>query len=270
MLPTRYFHVTVTVPEQLRDTLRANQRDGYALLMKAAAEAIVELARDRRHVGATVGVLAVLHTWTQRRSTTPCPLSGHRRRRFRRRRRWRPARRAFLVPVRALAKLVRGKLRAGLQKSRPDLVLPDAVWSKPWVVQSRPGAKPSRRSRLSGPLRFRVATTNTRIVGLNDEAVAIRHKHRKSNRWRITRIPGQEFMRRFLQHVLPKGLHKVRYFGLWHPAKRKDAARARLLLLLDRQTTQPRGRIGADAADPSANPKTRTIRGSVPAAAKAF
>jgi len=103
---------------------------------------------------------------------------------------------------------------------------------------------------------FRVATTNTRIVGLDDEAVAIRHKHRKSNRWRITRIPGQEFMRRFLQHVLPKGLHKVRYFGLWHPAKRKDAARARLLLLLDRQTTQPRGRIGADAADPSANPKT--------------
>jgi hypothetical protein len=103
---------------------------------------------------------------------------------------------------------------------------------------------------------FRVAITNTRIVGLDDEAVAIRHKHRKSNRWRITRIPGQEFMRRFLQHVLPKGLHKVRYFGLWHPARRKDAARARLLLLLDRQTTQPRGRIGADAADPSANPKT--------------
>ena len=65
MLPTRYFHVTVTVPEELRDTLRSHQRDGYALLMKAAAEAIVELAHDRRFVGATVGVLAVLHTWTQ-------------------------------------------------------------------------------------------------------------------------------------------------------------------------------------------------------------
>ena len=103
---------------------------------------------------------------------------------------------------------------------------------------------------------FRVAVTNTRIVALNDQAVTIRHKHRKSNRWRMSRIPGQEFMRRFLQHVLPKGLHKVRYFGLWHPAKRKEAARARLLLLLDRQTTQPRGQIGADAADPSADPKT--------------
>src|SRR6202453_4583652 len=103
---------------------------------------------------------------------------------------------------------------------------------------------------------FRVAVTNTRIVALDDQAVTIRHKHRKSNRWRMSRIPGQEFMRRFLQHVLPKGLHKVRYFGLWHPAKRKEAARARLLLLLDRRTTQPRGQIGADAADPSADPKT--------------
>ena len=65
MLPTPYFHVTVTVPEELRAVLRANQRDGYGVLMKAAAEAIIELARDPRHVGGTVGVLAVLHTWTQ-------------------------------------------------------------------------------------------------------------------------------------------------------------------------------------------------------------
>jgi len=65
MLPVPYFHITVTVPEELRPLLRSHQRDGYALLMKAAAEAILELARDRRYVGATVGVLAVLHTWTQ-------------------------------------------------------------------------------------------------------------------------------------------------------------------------------------------------------------
>jgi hypothetical protein len=95
---------------------------------------------------------------------------------------------------------------------------------------------------------FRVAITNTRIVGLDDEAVTIRHKHRKSNRWRTTRIPGPEFLRRFLQHVLPKGLHKVRYFGLWHPAKRQDAARARLLLLFDRQATPLRTQTSADAA----------------------
>lgn len=65
MLPSHYFHVTVTVPEELRPVLRANQRDGYALLMKAAAQAIIDIGRDPRCVGGTVGVLAVLHTWTQ-------------------------------------------------------------------------------------------------------------------------------------------------------------------------------------------------------------
>jgi hypothetical protein len=150
-----------------------------------------------------------------------------------------------------LAKLVRGKLRAALQKRRPDLVAPDAAWSKPWVVHCTPWGE-GDKAVLDYLARyvFRVAITNTRIVGLDDEAVTIRHKHRKSNRWRTVRIPGPEFMRRFLQHVLSKGLHKVRYFGLWHPAKRKDAARARLLLLLDRQATPLRTQMSADDADP--------------------
>ena len=169
---------------------------------------------------------------------------------------WRPARRAFLVPGKALAKLVRGKLRAALQKKRPDLVLPEAAWSKSWVVHCTPWGE-GEQAVLDYLARyvFRVAITNTRIVGLDDEAVTIRHKHRKSNRWRTSRIPGQEFMRRFLQHVLPKGLHKVRYFGLWHPVRREDAARARLLLLLDPQATPLRAQISADAADPSADPE---------------
>jgi hypothetical protein len=79
---------------------------------------------------------------------------------------------------------------------------------------------------------FRAAIANNRIVSLDADGVSFRHKHRASNRWRQTRLSGPEFMRRFLQHVLPKGLHKVRYFGLWHPSKRQEAAQARLLLLL--------------------------------------
>jgi Putative transposase len=249
----------VTVPEELRDALRANQRDGYALLMKAAAEATIELARDPRHVGATVGVLAVLHTWTQHLLYHPhvhCLVTGggvsddgvN----------WSPARRAFLVPAKALAKLVRGKLRAALQKKRPDLVLPDAAWSKPWVVHCTPWGE-GEQAVLDYLARyvFRVAITNTRIVGLDDQAVTIRHKHRKSNRWRISRIPGQEFMRRFLQHVLPKGLHKVRYFGLWHPVRRKDAARARLLLRLDPHATPLQAQMSAEAADPEKSDSPR-------------
>jgi hypothetical protein len=255
MLPTPYFHVTVTVPEELREALRANQRDGYALLMKAAADAIIELARDPRYVGGAVGVLAVLHTWTQQLLYHPhvhCLVTGggvsddgnH----------WQPARDAFLVPVKALAKLVRGKLRAAFEKRRPDLLLPEAAWSKPWVVHCTAWGR-GEQAVLDYLARyvFRVAITNSRIVDLDDQTVTIRYKQRKSNRWRTSRIPGQEFMRRFLQHVLPKGLHKVRYFGLWHPARRESAARARLLLLLDRSATPRQAKMRADAADQSAD-----------------
>jgi hypothetical protein len=243
MLPTSYFHVTITVPEELRAVLRANQRDGYALLMKAAAESIIELARDPRFVGGTVGVLAVLHTWTQQLLYHPhvhCLVTGggisedgqH----------WHPARQTFLVPVKALAKLVRGKLRAAFNRSRAaELVLPDAaVWLKPWVVHCTVWGE-GEQAVLDYLARyvFRVAITNSRIVGLDDNSVTIRYKKRQSNRWRTCRIAGTEFIRRFLQHVLPKGLHKVRYFGLWHPSKRDLAARARLRLLLDRAAPPP-------------------------------
>ena len=253
MLPIPYFHITITVPEELRDVLRANQRDGYAMLMKVAAEAIIELARDRRHVGGTVGVLAILHTWTQQLLYHPhvhCLVTGggisddgaS----------WHPARNAFLVPVKALAKLVRGKLRAALETYRPDLVLPEAAWSKPWVVHCTVwGCGEQAVLDYLARYVFRVAITNTRIVGVDDQSVTIRHKHRKSNRWRTSRIPGHEFMRRFLQHVLPKGLHKVRYFGLWHPSKREHVARARLLLLLGHPATPRQAEMSAAATSPA-------------------
>jgi len=269
MLPVPYFHVTVTVPEELREVLRANQRDGYALLMKAAAEAILELARDQRYVGATVGVLAVLHTWTQQLLYHPhihCLVTGGGVSDDGRC--WRGARHAFLVPVKASARLVRGKLRAAFRKERPDLVLPKAAWAKPWVVHCAPWGQ-GEQAALNYLARyvFRVAITNTRIVGFEDQAVVIRYKQRKSNRWRACRMPGQEFMRRFLQHVLPKGLHKVRYFGLWHPAKREDAGRARLLLNLDPSAKPRPVERRADAVDP---PKSRRRRDSALAAVPAF
>ena len=85
---------------------------------------------------------------------------------------------------------------------------------------------------------FRTAIANNRITGLDGDGVTFRHKHRASNRWRQTQLSGPEFMRRFLQPAwLPKGLHKVRYFGLWHPSRRQEAAQARLLLLLQPEGT---------------------------------
>lgn len=239
MLPTHYFHVTVTVPEELRAILRANQRDGYGLLMKASAEAIVELARDERYVGATVGVMAVLHTWTQQLIFHPhvhCLVTGggvsdlaadgtaD----------WHPAKKNFLVPVRALAKLVRGKLMHHLRERCPDLVLPAAVWRKPWVVHCTPWGQ-GEQAVLDYLARyvFRVAITSSRIEALDDRMVTIRYTDRKNSQSRSCQIKGDEFLRRFLTHVLPGGFHKVRYYGLWHHTKRPLVERARLCLALD-------------------------------------
>src|SRR5271167_647969 len=135
MLPVPYFHITVTVPAELREVLRANQRDGYGVLMQASAAAIIELARDPRYVGGIVAVLAVLHTWTQQLAFHPhvhCLVSGGGISEDAST--WHPARRNFLVPIKALAKLVRGKFRALLQRKCPELVIPDAAWRKPWIL----------------------------------------------------------------------------------------------------------------------------------------
>jgi hypothetical protein len=232
VLPCRYFHITVTVPRELRETLRSQQKTLYPLLMKAAAEAIIELARDPRYVGGTPGVLAVLHTWTQQLLYHPhvhCLVTGGGIGGGS----WHPARRDFLLPYAALAKLVRGKLMAALAKRCPELALPKAVWEKPWVVHCTPwGEGAEAVLRYLARYVFRTAISNSRIESLDGDGVTFRHKHRASNRWRRTRLSGHEFMRRFLQHVLPQGLHKVRYYGLWHPSKREEAAKVRLLLLL--------------------------------------
>src|SRR6202043_2330376 len=130
--------------------------------------------------------------------------------------------------------LVRGKLRAALTKRRPDLTVPNAAWRKPWVVHCTAwGEGDDAVLRYLARYVFRVAITNNRIVGLDDNGVTIRYKQRKSGKWQNTRLNGHEFMRRFLQHVLPKGLHKVRYSGLWHHSRRDHAARARQQLALD-------------------------------------
>jgi Putative transposase/Transposase zinc-binding domain len=235
MLPVPYFHITVTVPAELREVLRAHQRDGYAVLMQASAAAIIELARDPRYVGGTVAVLAVLHTWTQQLNLHPhahCLVSGGGISEDGKT--WHPARRKFLVPIKALVKLVRGKFRALLQRKCPDLVIPDAVWRVPWILHVTAWGN-GEQAVLEYLARyvFRIALTNARIVGLDDETVTIQYKERKTGRLRTCRLGGEEFMRRFLQHVLPRGFHKVRYFGLWHPAQRHNAARVRQMLQLE-------------------------------------
>jgi hypothetical protein len=248
MLPVPYFHITVTVPAELRDMLRAHQRDGYALLMRASAAAIVELARDPRYVGGTVAVLAVPHLDPATSLPPACPLPGQ----------WRRDRgREYLAPgapevpgpYQALARLVRGKFRALLCRKRPDLVIPGTVWRKPWILHVTAWGN-GEQAVLDYLARyvFRVALTNARIVGLDDQTVSFQYKERKTGRPRTYRLSGQAFLRRFLQHVLPRGFHKG-------PLFRPVASRS----------TRQRRPSTADAATPGATQARPAARPSRPA-----
>ncbi len=254
LLPCPYYHVTVTVPAQLRALLRSNQCDGYGLLMKAAADAVIALCRDKRYLGATPAVLAVLHTWTAAMHYHPhvhLLVSGggivaHGAA-------WCEAKHPFLVPVRALSRLVRGTFHDALKKARPDLEakLPASVWTREWVAWCKLWGQ-GQTAVLGYLARYvhRIAITNRRILEMDERTVTFRYKDRKHGRWRTITVSGHEFIRRFLQHVVPKGLHKVRYYGLWHSAQRpqRDNARRTLLLaqaqpavqggIADRPTTQ--------------------------------
>jgi hypothetical protein len=258
MLPAPYFHVIVTVPEELRHTLCSNQRDGYSVLLKAAAAAIIELAGDRRFIGGTVGILAVLHTWTQQLLYHPhvhCLVTAggiSADRNY-----WCAARQGFLFPPKALAKLVRGKLKGPARqpttghRSSPERMA--QTLDRPHHAMGRGRAS---RARLPRPLRLprrhhQLPHRRPRRRRRDDPL-----QQRKFARWRTCRIAGNELMRRFLQHVVPKGFHKVRYFGLWHPAKRDLAACARLMLLLD----QP----APSATTAECPPATDTNHGEAP------
>ena len=237
VLPCGYFHVTVTVPEELRKAFRSNQKDAYGLLMSVAASAITTLCRDPRHMGGTPGILAVLHTWTGQMDYHPhvhllvtaggVDIDGEA---------WIHAKHGFLVPVRALSRLVRGRMREAVETKAPELcqAIPAKAWKKEWVANIQPWAG-GPEAVLTYLARYvhRIAITSARLVHMDDTHVTFKWKEKKQNRWRTCRVTGDEFLRRFLQHVLPMNFHKVRYYGLWHPSKRKLASRVRQGLLLD-------------------------------------
>jgi len=223
LLPCDYFHVTVTLPQTLRALFRSNQRALYSLLMRTANDALIQLADDPKHLGARVGILAVLHTWAGNLTYHPhvhllvtgggVDPQG----------RWIPCKNKYLVPVRALSKLIRGKLAARLKKDYPTLYqqVDITTWTQDWVVHTlHYGQGPTAVLNYLGRYVFRIAITNHRIVNMDDAHVTFKYKDRQAGKWKTQKLQGGEFIRRYLQHVLPKGFHKVRYYGLWHPSNR--------------------------------------------------
>jgi hypothetical protein len=221
LLPVPYFHVTFTLPHRLCEVVRRHQKITYGALMQTAAQSLMKLAADPRYVGGTIGILAVLHTWGGPLAYHPhvhclVPAGGVRDGQ------WVPARKEYFVPVKALSKIFRAKFRDFFRSELPNLEIPTSVWRQKWVVFAKPAVQGvDKVLDYLGRYVHRIAITNNRILAMDNGRVTFRYKDTREARWRTTSLPAFEFIRRFLQHVLPKGAHKVRYYGLWAPSNRK-------------------------------------------------
>ena len=244
LLPVPYAHVVFTVPEQLAPLALRNQRLFYGLLFRAASQTLLEIAADPRHLGARIGVLAVLHTWSQNLRHHPhlhclVPAGGLARDNSR----WLRTRRGFFLPVRVLSRMFRGKLLAFLKQAYrrkelcfhgtlSDLAEPQAFYSmlhtlrrREWVVYSKPPfGGPEHVLKYLARYTHRVAISSGRLLSLDNGQVRFRWRDsRHNNRSDVMTLDAVEFIRRFLLHVLPVGFVKIRHFGLLANRNRRQA-----------------------------------------------
>jgi len=246
LLPVPHFMVTFTLPDELRALARSNQKLIYNLLFRASSQALLLLALDPRFVGAQVGMVGVLHTWTRDLRYHPhvhyivtgggLTSDG----------RWVASRKDFLVPVKALSPIFRAKFRDLLKKTELFAAVDQQAWKKKWVVHSQPVGSGQQAFQYLAPYIFRVAISNNRLCSLHDGQVTFSYKDSATDQLKHCTLSAQEFIRRFLQHVLPPRFIKVRYYGLLSPAQRHLLQKARLLLPTSKlkpeavKTTEPR------------------------------
>ncbi len=209
LLPVPYFLVTFTLPAELRAVARQHPRRLYALLFRSSATALQQLAADPRFLGGQLGMVGVLQTWTRDLRFHPhihylvpagafAAAEG----------RWVPAKGRFLVHVKPLAKLFRGKMRAGLQQLQLGAPVPAEVWGKPWVVDCRAVGSGAAALKYLAPYIFRVALSNNRLERVVNDQVTFRYRVGESKQTKRCTLPVEAFIGRFLQHVLPKGFVK--------------------------------------------------------------
>ena len=233
LLPAVHFLVTFTLPEELRRVARSNQKTVYNILFRASSEALQKLAWDERFVGGRVGMVGVLHTWTRAliyHLHVHYIVTGGG---FSEKGEWKRSREDFLVPVRALSVIFRAKFRDLLKKTELFDQVDPRVWKKEWVVHSEPVGSGEAAFKYLAPYVFRVAISNSRILKLEGGQVTFKYKDSATDQMKFATVSAEEFMRRFLQHVLPERFVKVRYYGLLsagnrHLLKRvREALRAR-------------------------------------------
>jgi hypothetical protein len=232
LLPCAYFLLTFTLPADLRALARAHPKPVYGLLMRSAAAALQTLAFDPRYVGGRLACVAVLHTWTRAMLYHPhvhllVTAGGLSRDGTQ----WlQPKHPAYLVPVEALSVLFRAKLCAGLKQAGLLAQVPPAVWQKNWVVHCQPAGRGDQVLDYLGRYVFHIAISNSRLERIGAGQVTFRYRDNRTQALRRVTLSGVEFLHRFLQHVLPRGWTKVRYYGLRSPTGRGHLEHARTLL----------------------------------------
>lgn len=251
LLPVPYFHVVFTVPEPIAALALGNKKAVYNILFRAASQTLLELAANPKHLGADIGFLAILHTWTQTMQHHPhihCVVpgggispDGQR---------WVGCRDTFFLPVKVLSRLFRGKflalLNAAARKHDVRFAGTDDQWNelirtmytKPWVVYAKPPfGSPEQVLKYLARYTHRVAISNSRIVAMTDTHVTFRYRDRKRNASRTMTLTGSEFLRRFILHVLPKGYVRIRHFGFMaNRVRNKRIAQCRSLLGVEQTT----------------------------------
>jgi hypothetical protein len=235
LLPVDYFHVVFTLPEQLQPLVLKNQRLLYNLLFGAASQALLKLADDSRRLGAQPGITSVLHTWGQNLRFHPhlhCVVTGGGL--APNGQRWIPARQSYLLPVKVMAKLFRGKFLAGMRQAyeHGELKLTGklaaltqqvtfeklltSLYKRDWIVYAKsPFGGAKQVYQYLGRYTHRVAISNARLLSHQDGHVQFRYKdYADASRQKVMSLTAEEFIRRFLLHVLPKGFVRIRHYGL--------------------------------------------------------
>jgi hypothetical protein len=233
-LPCNYFLITLTVPQELRGFLRRHQRVGYDALMDASAGALKKLARDQRFVGADqIGFFSVLHTWGRTLQYHPhvhmvVPGGGLSRDRTR----WCSSRVDLFVHVRPLSVIYRAKFRDAMVRADLFGEIDSEVWKKPWTVNSQAVGDATGTLKYLAGYVFRVGISNNRILSAQDGRVTFRYQDSETGRMRRMTLEAGEFLRRLLQHILPRGFTKVRHYGFLSPNARVNLEHIRQMILL--------------------------------------
>lgn len=231
LLPVPYFMLTFTLPVGLRQVARRHQKCIYNLLFRTSAAATQKLARDDRFIGGQIGMIGVLQTWARDLSYHPhihylVPAGGlspdgqH----------WLPANERFLVPVKALSAIFRAKFRDALRQTELFDLVPPTVWQQEWVVHCQPVGNGAAALKYLAPYIFRVAISNNRIMRLENDKVTFRYQDASTGETQYCTLPAETFIQRFLQHILPKGFMKIRYYGFFSSGNRQRLNQVKALL----------------------------------------